>query len=165
MDDALKGLDVWRRSKKLAVDIYKMMESCRDYGFKDQITRASVSVPSNIAEGCGRKTDADFARFVQISMGSATEVEYQLLLAHDLKYIKDEILELIKNDDEVWESIDSNVIDSKELEFLFVLLLRIKKTTKTHCKTNRLNLDEIEFENYYDRRKNSAIINIQLTLK
>jgi four helix bundle protein len=49
--------------------------------------RASVSIPSNIAEGCGRAGDADFARFLQIALGSASELEYQLILAHDLGWL------------------------------------------------------------------------------
>ena len=51
--------------------------------------RSAVSVPSNIAEGCGRGSDADFARFLQIAMGSASELEYQVLLAHDLRFLKE----------------------------------------------------------------------------
>jgi four helix bundle protein len=57
------------------------------YGLVDQLRRADVSVPANIAEGCGRGTDADFARFLQIAMGSASELEYELLLARDLGYL------------------------------------------------------------------------------
>jgi four helix bundle protein len=57
------------------------------YGLTSQIRRSSVSIPSNIAEGCGREGDAEFGRFLQISMGSVNEVEYQLLLARDLKMI------------------------------------------------------------------------------
>ncbi len=54
MDDALHSLQVWTRSRQLAVEIYKIFHNCKDYGFKDQITRAAVSVPSNIAEGYER---------------------------------------------------------------------------------------------------------------
>jgi four helix bundle protein len=57
------------------------------FGLRSQMRRAAISIPSNIAEGCGRGTDADLARFLQIGMGSACELEYQLLLAHDLQYI------------------------------------------------------------------------------
>lgn len=59
------------------------------YGLTSQLRRAISSVPTNICEGCGRKTNADFARFLQISVGSASEVEYELLLAHDLNYLTD----------------------------------------------------------------------------
>jgi len=57
------------------------------YGLTSQIRRSSASVPTNIAEGCGRSGDPEFARFVQIAMGSAGEVEYQLLLSHDLGFM------------------------------------------------------------------------------
>ena len=57
------------------------------YGLTSQIRRASMSIPTNIAEGCGRNTDAEFARFLQIAMGSASETEYQLLLSHDLGFL------------------------------------------------------------------------------
>jgi four helix bundle protein len=58
------------------------------YGLTSQIRRASSSVPTNIAEGCGRNSDAELARFLEISMGSASELEYLLLLTHDLKMLK-----------------------------------------------------------------------------
>jgi len=58
------------------------------YGLTSQIRRASASIGMNIAEGCCRKGDAEMGRFLQIAMGSASELEYQLLLAHDLDYLR-----------------------------------------------------------------------------
>ncbi len=58
------------------------------YGLTSQMRRASASIPTNIAEGCGRDSDAELARFCQIALGSAYELDYQLLLAHDLGYLE-----------------------------------------------------------------------------
>lgn len=85
-------LQIWQRSHKLTLAIYKATNHFpreEVYGLTSQLRRAISSVPTNICEGCGRKTNADFARFLQISVGSASEVEYELLLAHDLNYLTD----------------------------------------------------------------------------
>jgi four helix bundle protein len=58
------------------------------YGLTGQVRRSAASVPTTIAEGCGRNGDAELARFLQIASGSASELEYHLLLAHDLKLLK-----------------------------------------------------------------------------
>ncbi|HRJ76165.1 MAG TPA: four helix bundle protein, partial [Anaerolineales bacterium] len=78
-----RQLKVWEKSHQLALAVYKVTKSFPKeelYGLTTQIRRASMSIPTNIAEGCGRNTDADFARFLQIAMGSASETEYQLIL-------------------------------------------------------------------------------------
>ena len=82
-----RGLKVWEKSHRLALAAYKV--TCnfpKDelYGLTGQIRRSCVSVPANIAEGCGRNGDAELARFLQIAMGSASELEYHLLLSRDL---------------------------------------------------------------------------------
>ena len=88
-----RQLKVWEKSHQVALAVYKSTAKFpREelYGLTSQIRRASMSIPTNIAEGCGRNTDADFARFLQMAMGSASETEYQLLLAHDLGFINKE---------------------------------------------------------------------------
>jgi len=93
-----KKLSTWQKAHYLAIQVYKATESFPKeelYGLTSQIRRACVSIPSNIAEGCGRQGNADFARFIQISQGSASELEYQLLLAHDLNYLDDDGYEIL----------------------------------------------------------------------
>jgi four helix bundle protein len=88
-----RQLKVWEKSHQLALAVYKATKEFPKeelYGLTSQIRRASMSIPTNIAEGCGRNTDAEFARFLQIAMGSASETEYQLLLTHDLGFINKE---------------------------------------------------------------------------
>jgi len=86
-----RDLRVWQKSHELVLRIYRVTEDfpkTETYGLVSQIRRAGASIPTNIAEGCGRGTDADFARFLQIALGSASEVDYQLILCRDLKYIE-----------------------------------------------------------------------------
>jgi len=86
------NLQVWEKAHALTLTIYRetaAFPAQKSYGLTSQIRRAAVSIPANIAEGCGRQTEADFARFLQISMGSASEVEYHLLLAHGLGFLAD----------------------------------------------------------------------------
>jgi four helix bundle protein len=88
-----RQLKVWEKSHQLALAIYKATKEFPKeelYGLTSQVRRASMSIPTNIAEGCGRNTDADFARFLQIAMGSASETEYQLLLSLDLGFLNKE---------------------------------------------------------------------------
>lgn len=84
---------VWEDAHRLTLEVYKIT---KDF----PIRRASVSISSNIAEGCGRGSNKDYANFLQIALGSAFEVDYQLLLARDLNYLEAEVyLILSKNID------------------------------------------------------------------
>jgi len=86
-----RNLKVWEKAHALTLDVYKATKSFpRDemYGLTSQIRRASVSIGSNIAEGVCRRGDVEFARFLQMAAGSASEVEYHLLLARDLELLK-----------------------------------------------------------------------------
>jgi four helix bundle protein len=76
--DALDELKVWTRGKTLAINIYKSFSNCRDRGFKDQITRAAISIPSNIAEGYERSSKKEFSHYLKIAKGSCAEVRTQL---------------------------------------------------------------------------------------
>jgi four helix bundle protein len=85
-----RKLKVWQKSHALTLEMYRATETFPGnelYGLTSQIRRSCVSIPANIAEGCGRNSDPEFARFLAIAMGSATELEYHLLLARDLGFI------------------------------------------------------------------------------
>lgn len=89
-----RSLIVWEKSHKLTISIYKLTMAFPKeeiYALTSQIRRASFSIPSNIAEGCGRNSKADFANFLNIAMGSANELDYFMLLSKDLNYISTEI--------------------------------------------------------------------------
>ena len=84
-------LKVWQKAHQLTLVVYQITASFpREelYGLTSQLRRCSSSIPANLAEGCGRNGDAEFARFCSIAMGSASELEYHLLLAKDPKLIK-----------------------------------------------------------------------------
>jgi four helix bundle protein len=88
-----RELKVWEKAHALTLAVYKVTaEFPREelYSLTNQIRRSCVSIPNNIAEGCGKNGDADFGRYLQIAMGSSSELEYLLLLAHDLKYLSDD---------------------------------------------------------------------------
>lgn len=82
--EAFEQLDVWKRSCRLCVEIYRAFRSCRDYGFKDQIGRAALSIPSNIAEGYERNSSKEFARFLGIAKGSCGELRTQLYIGAEI---------------------------------------------------------------------------------
>ena len=81
---SFEELEVWKRSCRLAVRIYNELEECRDYGLKDQMTRAVVSIPSNIAEGAERDSKQEYIRFIHIAKGSAAELRTQLYIAGEI---------------------------------------------------------------------------------
>ena len=95
-----RKLKVWEKSHRLTLEVYKFAASLpivERYGLADQIRRASMSIPANIAEGCGRSMDGDQARFFQIAMGSASELDYHLLLARALEFLSAEDHERLLN--------------------------------------------------------------------
>ena len=88
---SFRSLRVWEKAHKLTLDIYtssKTFPREEMYGLTSQMRRSSASIGMNIAEGCCRKGNIEMGRFLQIAMGSASELEYQLLLAHDLEYLQ-----------------------------------------------------------------------------
>ena len=93
-----KNLKIWKEGINIVSNIYKLTSEFPDeekFGLVSQLRRCSVSIPSNIAEGYGRNSDADFSRFLNISRGSSYELETQLIISHELGYISSEQLEML----------------------------------------------------------------------
>lgn len=80
-------LQVWQRSARLSAEIYKAMRDLRDFGFKDQVTRSGLSIPSNIAEGMTRYTTREKRHFLVIARGSCSELRTQVYIGMDIDYI------------------------------------------------------------------------------
>jgi four helix bundle protein len=114
---SFRNLKVWEKAHPLTLDVYKSSRCFpreEVYGLTSQMRRSSASIGANIAEGTCRKGDVEFGRFVQIAMGSASELEYHLLLAKDL-----EILESLD-----YERLSGEVIEVKRM--LASLLLKLR---------------------------------------
>lgn len=85
-----QDLDIWKRSARLSATLYQETKELRDFGFRDQLTRSGLSVPSNIAEGFERDSDAEIARFLRIAKGSAGELRTQILIGIEAGYLHHE---------------------------------------------------------------------------
>lgn len=128
-----KELNVWQRSYQLCIKLYKLTAKFPNderYGLTSQIRRAVVSIPSNIAEGYGRKTTADYIRMLYISYGSICELETQVLLAGDLKFIESVYLGVMKRDIEEIERMLKALIKSLENKHLTPWILESFSITK-----------------------------------
>ena len=89
-----RNLKVWEKAHALTLEVYRVTAAfprAERFALVDQLRRSASSIPTNIAEGCGRETDRDFAQFINIAAGSASECEYQLLLAKDLGYLDGDV--------------------------------------------------------------------------
>ncbi len=94
-----QDLAVWKKAHQLVLMVYKVTKSFPQeelYGLTSQIRRAALSIPTNIAEGSGRGSDCDFARFCQISYGSVNELEYHFIVARDLEFITSTIYDSLQ---------------------------------------------------------------------
>ena len=94
-----KNYEVWKLSHQLTLDVYRITSqypNSERYQIISQMQRAAYSIPSNFSEGCGRKSDKDFNRFLQYSLGSAHELEYFVLLSKDLEFIEEETYQLFE---------------------------------------------------------------------
>ena len=92
---SFEDLVVWKKSSRLAVNLYNELKNCRDFGLKDQMTRAAVSIPSNIAEGSDRDSIREFIRFLNIAKGSAAELRTQIYIAQKVGVISNDFARFI----------------------------------------------------------------------
>jgi four helix bundle protein len=126
-----RSLEIWNQGHSLTLDIYQVTEKffprVELYGLTSQIRRASASIPTNIAEGCGRRTQAEFNQFLQIAIGSSSEVEYQLQLARDLNYI----------DDACFETLSSKVVMIRKMMTTFIAHSPNPKVPKARPHTSK----------------------------
>lgn len=113
-----EDLVVWKRSARLSSDVYKELRELKDFGFKDQITRSGLSVPSNIAEGYERKSIKELIHFLSIAKGSCGELRTQIYIGIDIGYIKPEIGQL-------W------IEETRQISMMLSGLMK-NKTTKLH---------------------------------
>lgn len=90
-----EDIDAWREARKLVNEVYRLFASNKDYGFRDQIQRASISVMTNIAEGFDRGTNKEFFQFLLIARGSVSEVKSLTYTALDISYLDQEAYETI----------------------------------------------------------------------
>jgi four helix bundle protein len=112
-----RDLNVWQKSHALVLAVFKASQRFpREelYSLTSQLRRAAASVPANISEGCGRGSDPEFGRFLQMAMGSASETEYHLLLANDLHYL----------DETAFKELTRDVVEVKRM--LASLLGKVK---------------------------------------
>ena len=112
-----RQLKVWAKSHALVMVVYattQRLPKDEIYGLTSQIRRAAVSIPANIAEGCGKEGDIEFRRYLLIAMGSASELEYLLMLAHDLKYLEDAN----------YQSLHESVIEIRRMLNSFIMKLK-----------------------------------------
>ena len=86
-----ENLDVWKRSCRQSVEVYKTFSNSKDYGFKDQITRSALSVASNIAEGMEKDSNKEKVRYIEIAKGSAAELITQIYIGIEINYLEKQI--------------------------------------------------------------------------
>ena len=86
-----EDLEVWKRTARLSADIYRQLRYLKDYGFKDQITRSGLSVPSNIAEGFERESQKECLNFLSYAKGSCSELRCQIYIGVDIDYIPKDV--------------------------------------------------------------------------
>ncbi len=106
------NLEIWKRSHELTLEIYKNTKQFPKeelFGLTSQIRRSAMSIPSNIAEGCGRNSNPQLSNFLQIASGSCSELQYQIILSKDLSYINEQ----------VFHDLHSNAVDIRRMIYAY----------------------------------------------
>jgi four helix bundle protein len=93
---SFEELEIWKRGCGLSVDVYKVLERCKDYGLRNQMQRCAVSIPSNIAEESERDSKADYIRFLRIAKGSAAELQTQIYIARKVGVLAGETADALQ---------------------------------------------------------------------
>jgi four helix bundle protein len=109
---------IWQKAHALVLGIYQLtsgMPESERFGIISQMRRSASSIPTNIAEGCGRQSDAEFVKFLHYGAGSASELQYQLILCRDLEYISQE----------EWKAFDDKIVVIRKM--IIALIKKIKK--------------------------------------
>lgn len=117
-----KELEIWEEAHKLTLEVYRVTSEFppeEKFGIISQMRRSASSIPMNIAEGCGRGTDKELKRFCEIAMGSASELEYQLILINDLSYL----------DERLYLTLSSSLVVLKKRLNSFIQFLKTKIPT------------------------------------
>lgn len=112
-----QDLSIWQKSHSLTLKIYRVTNAFPKeemFGLISQMRRSSSSIPTNIAEGCGRNSNPDFKRFLIIAAGSSSELEYQLILSKDLKYISET----------VYKELENELIETRKMIYSFIKNIR-----------------------------------------
>jgi four helix bundle protein len=120
-----KDLIVWQKAHALVLYIYKQtldFPKTEQFNLTSQIRRAAISIPTNLAEGCGKYSQVDFANYLQVALGSANEVEYLSLLAHEIGYLKND----------PYQKLDSQVNEVRAM--LISLVTKVRRDAKPNLK-------------------------------
>ena len=109
-----EDFDIWKEGMRISLEIYRVLKHCKDFSLKDQMQRAAVSIPSNIAEGFERQSNKEFMRFLFIAKGSCGELRTQLYLAKELNYIENADFEQLMKKCKLLSSKIQNLIKLRQ---------------------------------------------------
>ncbi len=111
---SFEDLLIWQEGIGICEEVYKQLKNCKDFGYRDQIQRSAVSVPSNIAEGYERQTDKEFIQYLYISKGSNAELRTQLYIGKKLGYFNDEDADILIERTKKNSGMIANMIKSRK---------------------------------------------------